>query len=392
MVNTPAPTIHTYSNPDGEEFGSECDICTRSTRRRCSICNKGYFCSNACEQKRSGLHLFNCSKRPLTTADYLWQSIADDLLSVEEDVLEDFGFQSLLGIDRNFLLGVYKGLYLHEVSAEDIHEWRTTGVLLDKIKQFYLNLPEGSRGLYFPWLLQRTHILERPMATKAAKQTHLDALFTPAQQYLDPEDRNTPRQDLQPKAKLVAYILLAQVLQHMGPDPREPNWYSFGFVTCRMRADETLLVTLYQQLLTPSDGTRLYNRAKGAAPLASFAEFWKAHQGGTLVRLMDAKGLKEPRTQLPYLGRFLSNKSRPSVWELKYFLDIADPMEFEPSAAVSVDYGFGNCSTFETCVLVEIYSKILASASPLELDGACRAGIWHSLRVSMCGWRRGGVR
>lgn len=50
---------------------NECDICMRITTRRCSNCNKGFFCSDSCQEKRSGSHLFKCSKRPLTSANYL---------------------------------------------------------------------------------------------------------------------------------------------------------------------------------------------------------------------------------------------------------------------------------------------------------------------------------
>jgi hypothetical protein len=37
-------------------------------------------------------HLFTCSKRQLTSADYLWRSLAEDIIPVDEDVLQDFGF------------------------------------------------------------------------------------------------------------------------------------------------------------------------------------------------------------------------------------------------------------------------------------------------------------
>lgn len=65
----------------------------------------------------------------------------------------------------------------------------------------------------------------------------------------------------------------------------------------------------------------------------------------------------------------------PSVWNLKQFLEISEPMDHPPIPSVNVDYGFINCRTFEeTCILMEIYKEVLKTASPLELHQACVAG------------------
>ncbi len=65
----------------------------------------------------------------------------------------------------------------------------------------------------------------------------------------------------------------------------------------------------------------------------------------------------------------------PSVWNLKQFLEISDPMDYPPIPSVNVDYGFINCRTFEeTCILMEIYGKVLKTANLLELHQACVAG------------------
>ena len=93
---------------------------------------------------------------------------------------------------------------------------------------------------------------------------------------------------------------------------------------------------------------------------------------------MDSKGLKDHRLQFPCLEDFLSVPPIgpwPSVWSLKQFLAIADPADFPPSPAGRVDYGFMNCRTFEeTCILMEIYKRLLDKANPLALHEACLAG------------------
>ncbi|BAE65813.1 unnamed protein product [Aspergillus oryzae RIB40] len=74
------------------EYLAECDICSRETSRNCSLCQRDFYCSQSCEDKRSGRHLFTCAKRPLTSADVLYRSIGEDRMPEEEDVCAGFGF------------------------------------------------------------------------------------------------------------------------------------------------------------------------------------------------------------------------------------------------------------------------------------------------------------
>lgn len=301
----------------------------------------------------------------------------------EEDVLEDFGFNHVLfGGDETYLLGVYGGLYLSgKILAEEIHEWRVEGILVDKIKEFYYSIPESSRGQYFPWFLKNLHVLERPMTKDEAQQRLIATFYDKARPYLDIEDRNKTAKDLKPKAKESCYNLLAEILIQARPNPIEENWYSFAFVTCREQREENELLALYQLLLTESDGSFFYefhNRRRGVIQPATFTQFWKAYEAGTLIQLMDSKGLKGLRSELPFLEGFLSVPPagpRPSVWDLKQFLEISDPMDHPPIPSVKVDYGFINCHTFEgICILMEIYRVVLKTANPLDLHEACVAG------------------
>ena len=301
----------------------------------------------------------------------------------EEDVLEDFGFNNVLfGGDRTYLLGVYGGLYRSgKFSAEDIHEWRVGGILVDKIKEFYYSIAEDCRGQYFPWFLKNVHVLGSPMTTDEAQQRLIATFYDKARPYLDTEDRDKTARDLKPEAKGTSYNLLAGVLLRMSPNPIDRNWYSFAFVTCRRQGEESILVDLYQLLLTESDGSFFYefhNSRRGVIQPATFTQFWKAYEAGTLIQLMDSKGLKKLRSRLPFLEGFLSvppSGPRPSVWHLLQFLEISDPMEHPPTPSVNVDYGFINCRTFEeTCTLMEVYRKVLKTANPLALHQACVAG------------------
>lgn len=142
------------------------------------------------------------------------------------------------------------------------------------------------------------------------------------------------------------------------------------FCTCREEREERKLGGLYQELLIGDKlfedlGTNRYDRTLGRHKFqpATFTEFWHSYQSGTLIQLMDSAGLKEFSSDFSYPEAFLSIPPAglyPSVWSLKQFVAINDPIEHPPIPALQWDYGFGNCQTFEyTCILMEIYKRLL---------------------------------
>lgn len=371
---------------EDSDYLDECYVCTRPTSRKCSICNKDAYCSESCEEKRSGSHIFTCTKRPLTTADYLYRSIADDRLPDDEDVRKDFGFNHLTSYgDQSKLLGLYKGLWFSDdITVEEIHKWQVEGSLVTNIKEYFYNIPEECRGGYFPWFLNNTHILDQPMTTKEAQGKIISTFFDKARSYLIEEDRQKDLKDLEPEAKRQAYIFLAASLHAASPNPIEPNWNNFGFCTCDSEREEGELGSLYLRLLHGyeqffsdlPDRYRLQHLS--GLETASFTEFWQAFESRSLIQLMDAKGLKNDRLRFPYLETYLSvppSGLQPSVWSLKQFLAVNSPADFPPCRAVNFDYGFRNCQTFEEiCILMEIYRRLLTKVNPLELYKACLAG------------------
>lgn len=163
--------------------------------------------------------------------------------------------------------------------------------------------------------------------------------------------------------------MLATVLHMMHPHPMEENWYRFGFCTCREEREEEKLGGLYKELLIVDKlfedvGTKNYQTlGRHNFQPATFTEFWHSYQSGTLIQLMDSTGLKDFRTDFPFLEAFLSIPHvgpYPSVWSLKQFIAINDPAEHPPIPALQCDYRFANCQTFEeTCILMEIYKRLL---------------------------------
>ncbi|KAM3151938.1 hypothetical protein ABEW05_007674 [Botrytis cinerea] len=380
----------TRGNPPGGAFAEsnqlgECYTCYRVTSRQCSICNKDFFCSESCETETNGSHLFTCAKRPLTSADYLFRNIVEDTIPNEGDVLEDFGFNCLTSFaDHCKLLGLYKGLWLGGVPVEDIHKWQVEGTLIANIKKYFYQIDEAYRGGHFPWFLGNLHILERPLTQQESTQNMLATFYDQAQIYLDKEDQHKQPIQLEPEAKMLCYELLAMALHMACPNPIQKNWYNFGFCTCDDEQEEGALGGLYNRLIL---GNKLFDDLRGnsqhmvygTAPLtATFTEFWHAYESGTLIKLMDSKGLKETRSRFRFLEQFLSvppSGPQPSIWSLKQFVAIDNPAEFLPSPTLEVDYGFINCQTFEEiCILLEIYKRLLKVANPLALHEACLDG------------------
>ncbi|KAF5876693.1 putative zf-mynd domain-containing protein [Botrytis fragariae] len=369
---------------ESEELG-ECNTCSRVTSRLCSICNIDYYCSESCETRTNGSHVFTCAKRPLTSADYLYINISENTIPDEEEVLEDFGFNHLSSFaDRSNLLGLYKGLWLGGVPVEDIHRWQVESTLITNIKKHFYQINEAHRGGYFPWFLVNLHILEKPLTKEESTQNLLATFYDQAQLYLDKEDQHKQPSQLKPEAKMKCYELLATALHMARPNPIQMNWYNFGFCTCNDEREESALGVLYTRLLL---GNELLGDLRGntqhmfygPAPLtATFTEFWHAYESGTLIELIDSKGLKKMRSEFKLLEWFLSvspSGPQPSVWSLKQFVAIDNPAEFPPNETVKVDYGFMNCQTFEeTCILLETYKRLLREADLLELHEACLAG------------------
>jgi hypothetical protein len=338
-------------------------------------------------------HLFNCAiGRPINSADHLYLAIENDTLPDDPQTMRDFGFAYLTsGEDRSYLLGLYKGLMYLQVSNDTIHQWQLEGSLESNIIKTYKTLPEEMRGGYFPWFLSNKHILRQPK-DKSTEEIFQN-WFDDARKQLSPEVRDKPPDELLPVAKREGFLLYALCLHHYHPRPNEELWYTFGFYVCRDEYRERMLGGVYQRLLgVPSRSADLTETAKIRS--CTFEEFWKAHNSGKLVQLMDAAGLKTARqgVELPLfhdtavgqesvslLERYLNEPSirDRSVWYLKGFVEAERVGTAKPRLEQSafVDYGFANCKTkSDEHELKTAYSQLFKSADPLELHDACIKG------------------
>ena len=377
--------------PDRPE-PEECLGCGKSTTRTCSKCGRDRYCSLHCEEKRIGHHIFSCNMgRPINTADLLMQDCIEDCLPSDPDVEEDFGFHRLYKFpDKLKLLGLYKGLYYSHVSAESLHEWRLSGTLLKNIIATFSKLPANSRGSYYPWFLEHQYALDGTMTREEAFDDMIKTYDAEARIYLDLCDRNKPLEELKPPSKRSAFLLLKLALQGGHPPPADTGpYYDFGFCTCNDMYTESSLGGLYQELLVGDKLHRFWtqhlpNLAPTGHKMCTFDEFWRAHDTGNLINLMDEKGFRSDRQNFKHLASFLKcspNGPHPSVWGLQAYLNDTD--REQPPASVYVDYGFIHCDGyFETMELKEIYRQLLRGADHLELHRACVQGQLWSFATS----------
>jgi hypothetical protein len=130
----------------------ECYHCYRKTERRCSDCQRDWFCSDYCQTIREVPHTFTCAiRRPLNSSDYLYLSFPEDVWPDDQQTLEDFGFSKLVsGDDRAKLFGLLKGLSLMDTRSEEVHQGQVEETLQANIIRVFSTLPEESRGGYFP--------------------------------------------------------------------------------------------------------------------------------------------------------------------------------------------------------------------------------------------------
>lgn len=404
VIDEPNNTVMPVAGPCGD-FD-----CGRTTTRRCSHCSGAWFCSVKCEERAEYSHRFSCNRRPITTADLLEKDCYRDLLPQDPEVREDYGFQRCKNThEETKLFGLYIGIFkYHDISSEELHRWRTEGILVEKIIEVFSKLPEGSRGGYYPWFLCNRHVIEgdqEVVRDEDDPEKYLQERYDEARTYLDPSDQAKALEDLTPFAKQYCFFFLALLLDCKHPPPQMERldlWYDFGFVVCSDEHQETTMANHYHWLLLGNKAERDHFKSlqmdhlcRPSPPTCSFTDFWTAWEAGSLMELFgrygtsrgaDSYGVSLDRS-FPALREFLSypgKSPRPAVWRLKQFIAIEDanfvtvPPEI---AAAALEYGFaGRMNTRTRLDLHDFYTRIFQrSLLPGELDEARRKRNMHEM-------------
>jgi hypothetical protein len=172
----------------------------------------------------------------------LYQDCMDDRMPDDPDVLENFGFQNLPSYhDRTKLLGLYQGLVRYlEVTAEELNLWQQEKSLITNITRVHSETSSFGEGIYFPWFLQNTHILEDqrdPNNIKAYMH-----FIEEAQTFLEPDDQKKHWRELQPRAKQYSFEILWMALMGARPNPVQETWLKLGSVLAETKLRRISLV------------------------------------------------------------------------------------------------------------------------------------------------------
>jgi hypothetical protein len=377
-------TVLQQAQSETAHYQGECGGCPQLTYRQCSRCGLDRFCSRACEGRMSPAHKFKCSNGALTTADYLMSDCIGDEIPKDPDVLTDFGFQRLLTFpDRSKLLGLYKGLMYLDVEAEELHEWRISGRLADRIVETFERIPPRSRGEYFPWFVANRHLIFPPVPqTHAVTDNDIsEHYYKPAKFLLEPRDRLKPVKSLEPSTKRNCFMFAALIIQSQHPSPELPGpYYDFGFCACRNGEDESILGVLYQRLLIGDmhQLQRLYwgDMPTSGACAARFSDFCQAFENQDLIQFMDNSGMKQQRSSIRHLETYLNAPEETRhlpVWMLLTFLKSGDAEC--PPTEIFVPFGFVRCADPRVrSRLKQLYASILALADAVALQEAQATG------------------
>ena len=386
-----------HTDGDPAESTGVCDTCDLiETSRRCSYCNRDWFCSQVCQDRMSWYHLTGCSARSITTADRLFHDVIGDRIPEDPDTRHDFGFtRCRTWQEESHLLGMLRGMALSDrIHASDFHEWRVKGILVEKIVEFYTSIPEQNRGGYFPWFARNKHILDplTPPLDMAGKDNPLLRAIEEARPYLDPQDRAKELHELQPPAKSNAFLFFAMALVSSRPHPAWDGfdlWYEFGFPTCPSDFDESQLGALYTVLIAGNKFLDDYDKSLGirpsqarprqTRPLCPFSEFWRAYERRELPALFEKYGLPSALDGIhQHTKGFLSNPSPPSVWRVKHMLALGDNVAltgFPAVEAAAQEYGFKRNLDARTKIeLLRFYKELFEKGDPIRIHLAKQGG------------------
>lgn len=355
-----------------------CEGCLeRTAARRCTGCQKVWYCNKECQTSNWVRHIFKCKPhRPINTADHLALAVYEDLLPTDAQTLKEWGFDKAAFFEPSGpskLFGVYVGLInYHKIKPQQLHKWRVGGTLLAEIKAAYDDIPPPARGEYYSWFLEHQSVLLEFDETETADVGIDQAMVSMVEGM---ERRAWKAMGKSPTASIATirsyalnlpmdqqacFQLWMLILSFSHPNPAMPLYLSFGFCICPTESEETLLAHAYRLLIVA----------------CTFDEFGEAYSSRTLVRLFQAKNIPMHGVRSDWLADVLGRGSIKTVWRLKQF--IASDGQETLMRSATVDYGFRNCLDNDELggQLAGLYKMFfeMSDADPLKLHAACVQG------------------
>ncbi|KAJ7090490.1 hypothetical protein C8R44DRAFT_891934 [Mycena epipterygia] len=118
-----------------------CAACGVSASVQCSAYRKVWYCSKKCQENEWSGHLVECYPgRPITAADHLRAAAHRHKLPEDLEILLDYGFTRVGEVGAKFLLDVYGVVFEEGVRSRDLHQWNTSGKLLEEVEKVLRHL------------------------------------------------------------------------------------------------------------------------------------------------------------------------------------------------------------------------------------------------------------
>ncbi|RFU75794.1 phosphoserine aminotransferase [Trichoderma arundinaceum] len=356
----------------GHEAASSvvCTFCkaTRELTYVCEKCEVAAYCTLDCYRSDWHRHKFSCNLGRSTDAtDYLVLACHDNELPLQEDVVNQYGFNCFVsGHDQWRLFKLYRRLVVDWGIDED--ELRSA-VKRNTLKEMLMFRCSQTRD---PVMLIDMRWLENEerFGANGEGQDIASTLEAVQRELLSPGERKVPIAELRPREKIQALVFYTQIRNRFKPKVDEDNWISLGFCTAADLDSEQRLACVYEALV---------ERCR-------FEEFWNAMVKSSMVELFSKYELGEQISHMRNFKRFMAivQKWHESVWELKRFtrMNVADP-----ARSVIVDYGFGNCKDpRQRMQLREMYQKYFEQGEDeMRLHEACVAGKLGSFLKTVLG-------
>ncbi|KZS98765.1 hypothetical protein SISNIDRAFT_447557 [Sistotremastrum niveocremeum HHB9708] len=329
-----------------------CVVCATPTRKTCTGCLKTAYCSKKCQRADWRLHIVYCDDpgREVTAADDLAADIFANRVP-ELPTIQMYGMSKIKGIkDYNYLVAIYTDAFqFFSISPRTLNQERNT---------------VSQRN--WSWLREHASVFDRRGQMESLDGSAVviqDVYQLLVWKHIGGSPFDTVAdivraQKSWPLDKRACFEFVSVVISCGGPNVYlAESWQRFGYCVSKDEEDP-LPRRLYHELIER----------------CTFDEFYDAYRSCSLIALMDAKGLRSIRKELPREFKIILSQSAhhvATVWGLKAL--VLSDYYVEPIPCVSISYGFSNCQgSEESKRLRQFYARLFQEydVEPLKLERA----------------------
>ncbi|KZS98806.1 hypothetical protein SISNIDRAFT_492183 [Sistotremastrum niveocremeum HHB9708] len=345
-----------------------CLVCGTPTKKTCTGCSNAAYCSRTCQAEDWISHIVDCDipGRELTTADHLAASVfKQDSTFMKGETARDYGYYRVLGgpEESKILDAIWMEIILTiGVKPLTLHKWRVEGRLHAELVATYGRTSKRISDVNFAWLREHPEVFD-PKGKSISIEENAHEVRLAAWRFIGGSESDSLA-DMKRKSKdwptykHSCFHFYGMVVADGGPSiGNSVPWVRFGFCVFNTRKGIPLR-QLYRDLVEK----------------CTFDEFCEAYKKSRLIELIDSKGLKAQRMQMPEHFETVLSQSPDyvaTIWFLRAYITAQN--EALPDPVILMPYGYANCrDKSELTRLTRFYAKVLKEwvIPPLELHNA----------------------